>query len=180
MHYTEIGRYAKENLEQLHTHYPDCEITESVVMPNHIHIIVGITRKDDVHISSDTAASGATQGKDDVHIVSPSIAQTPAPSIAPISAPSTPYIPSTDNNTRWKNETVNEKMQSISHRRGRLSVAIGGFKRAVTRYANQSAIPFGWQERFHDHIIRNQGEYDRIAAYIRNNPKKWDEDKFTV
>ncbi|MCZ8196750.1 MAG: hypothetical protein O9267_04015 [Flavobacterium sp.] len=35
-----------------------------------------------------------------------------------------------------------------------------------------------WQERFHDHIIRNEGEYDRIKFYIINNPKKWEEDCF--
>ncbi|WP_163409927.1 transposase [Flavobacterium ajazii] len=35
-----------------------------------------------------------------------------------------------------------------------------------------------WQERFHDHIIRNEAEYDRIRNYIINNPKKWDEDCF--
>jgi REP element-mobilizing transposase RayT len=35
-----------------------------------------------------------------------------------------------------------------------------------------------WQERFHDHIIRNEAEYNRIRNYIINNPKKWDEDCF--
>lgn len=35
-----------------------------------------------------------------------------------------------------------------------------------------------WQERFHDHIIRNESEYYRIEDYIINNPKKWNEDCF--
>jgi putative transposase len=35
-----------------------------------------------------------------------------------------------------------------------------------------------WQERFHDHIIRNETEYNRIENYIINNPKKWKEDCF--
>ena len=80
--------------------------------------------------------------------------------------------------SRWKNDVVDEKMQSISRQRGRLSVVIGGFKRAITRYANQHGIEFAWQDRFHDHIIRNQDEMNRIATYIRNNPMVWEEDLF--
>lgn len=33
-----------------------------------------------------------------------------------------------------------------------------------------------WQANYHDHIIRNEMEYRRIAEYIVNNPLKWNED----
>ena len=36
---------------------------------------------------------------------------------------------------------------------------------------------FTWQTRFHDHIIRNDEEYQRIANYIDNNPANWGVDK---
>jgi REP element-mobilizing transposase RayT len=39
---------------------------------------------------------------------------------------------------------------------------------------------FGWQPRFHDHIIRNKTDYNRIENYIINNPKKWNEDRFRM
>ncbi|MFT6021624.1 MAG: putative transposase [Saprospiraceae bacterium] len=39
-------------------------------------------------------------------------------------------------------------------------------------------LNFKWQERFHDHIIRNESSYTRISNYIINNPSKWKEDKF--
>nr|WP_221202184.1 transposase [Microbacter margulisiae] len=80
-------------------------------------------------------------------------------------------------NERWKNILVDEKMQSISARRGKLSTAMGGFKRAITRFSNENDIDFGWQSRFHDHIIRNQDEMNRIATYIENNVLMWKEDK---
>jgi len=35
-----------------------------------------------------------------------------------------------------------------------------------------------WQERFHDHIIRNDDEYKRIYDYITDNPNKWENDKY--
>lgn len=35
-----------------------------------------------------------------------------------------------------------------------------------------------WQRDYWDNIIRNQRAYENISNYIRNNPKKWEEDKF--
>ena len=53
-----------------------------------------------------------------------------------------------------------------------------GFKSAVTKDARAINHAFGWQERFHDHIIRDEEEYQRIAHYIVNNPANWKKDKF--
>ncbi len=58
-----------------------------------------------------------------------------------------------------------------------ISSIIGGYKSAVTKHANRLEIPFRWQTRFHDHIIRDQKSFDNISNYIRNNPAKWEEDK---
>jgi len=33
-----------------------------------------------------------------------------------------------------------------------------------------------WQRNYHEHVIRNQNDYDRIAEYIQNNPQQWDMD----
>lgn len=34
-----------------------------------------------------------------------------------------------------------------------------------------------WQRNYWEHIIRNENDYHRIAAYIINNPQNWDNDK---
>jgi hypothetical protein len=34
-----------------------------------------------------------------------------------------------------------------------------------------------WQRNYWEHIIRNDGAFDRISQYIQNNPRKWNEDK---
>ena len=59
-----------------------------------------------------------------------------------------------------------------------LASIIRGFKSAVTMYARERDIQFSWQPRFHDHIITSNNEYQKIADYILENPKKWREDKF--
>jgi len=54
----------------------------------------------------------------------------------------------------------------------------GWFKSALTNYARLNKIQFGWQARFHDHIIRDQAEMERIATYIENNVANWENDTF--
>jgi len=62
-----------------------------------------------------------------------------------------------------------------------ISSFMAGFKSAATtrinKYRNTPRLPI-WQTRFHDHIIRNDAEYTRIATYIEQNPRKWRDDKF--
>lgn len=57
-----------------------------------------------------------------------------------------------------------------------LSVVVGGFKRAVTMFARRNDIEFGWQARFHDHIIRGAADGNKIADYIADNVMRWDTD----
>ena len=45
------------------------------------------------------------------------------------------------------------------------------------RFHDRYRIPFAWQARFYDHIIRNQDEMDRIVRYIGNNVAKWEYDE---
>ncbi|MDE6825298.1 MAG: transposase [Paramuribaculum sp.] len=59
-----------------------------------------------------------------------------------------------------------------------LGVVIGGYKQSVTRYARRNSIEFGWQTRFHDHIIRNQHDGNHISDYILNNVARWETDCF--
>lgn len=56
----------------------------------------------------------------------------------------------------------------------KLASIVRGFKSAVTTYARKNNLPFEWQARYHDHIVRNDAEYDRIAHYIKNNISQWE------
>ena len=59
-----------------------------------------------------------------------------------------------------------------------ISSIVGSYKSAVTKHARRLGFEFGWQPRFHDHIIRNEAAFQTISRYIRNNPKKWPIDTF--
>ena len=72
----------------------------------------------------------------------------------------------------------NEYMAERSPKQGSLAAVIRGLKSAVTKYANENEILFAWQPRFHDHIIRDNSELNRIADYIENNVANWKDDEF--
>ena len=59
-----------------------------------------------------------------------------------------------------------------------LGTVVRGLKAHVTKFARENGIPFAWQSRYHDHIVRNQNEMNRIAEYIERNPAKWESDCF--
>jgi putative transposase len=69
-----------------------------------------------------------------------------------------------------------------------LSKVIQGFKSSVTRkilYPEQERIyafptKFSWQKSFHDRIIRNETELNKIREYIHKNPANWEQDRNNV
>ena len=67
---------------------------------------------------------------------------------------------------------------SFSPQRKNLASVIRGIKTATTSFALKNDIWFGWQTRYHDHIVRNIEELNAIACYIENNIAKWKEDEF--
>jgi REP element-mobilizing transposase RayT len=56
------------------------------------------------------------------------------------------------------------------------------FKAAVSRQAVRDGLmPRGtpiWQRGYYERIIRDDGEHDRIARYIADNPANWKGDRF--
>ena len=62
-----------------------------------------------------------------------------------------------------------------------LSNVIGQYKAAVTKesrafYPNVQI----WQTSFHDHVVRDQADYERIWTYIDTNPARWMDDCFYI
>lgn len=63
---------------------------------------------------------------------------------------------------------------------GSLGAIIQNFKSITTRRINRLRHKPGgkvWQRNYYEHIIRNQAEMEKIAAYIETNPSNWLEDE---
>lgn len=73
-------------------------------------------------------------------------------------------------------------MSKISPKAGSISAIIRSYKSVCTKTFRQQFpdIQFDWQTRFHDHIIRNQNELERIENYIKTNPQNWQKDQHYI
>ena len=66
-----------------------------------------------------------------------------------------------------------------SENRVSLNNIIGLYKSGVSRKIRKLQPELNvWQRSFHDHIIRNQQEYENIWQYIQYNDQKWEDDCF--
>jgi putative transposase len=61
-----------------------------------------------------------------------------------------------------------------------ISRIIRWYKGRCSFETRKTHTDFGWQSRFHDHIIRNDSSFNRIQNYIETNPENWKEDKLQI
>ena len=56
---------------------------------------------------------------------------------------------------------------------------IGAFKTVSTKRINEMRGTPGlpvWQRNYYEHVIRNEGELNRVRQYIVDNPARWEQD----
>ena len=170
---TEIGEFAKKCIEKIEEINKDVQVPLYVIMPNHIHLIIFINNN--VGIAPPVGLSYYGSRNNGVVRLPQCDSPTMGDSHIMYDSPTTSRE---GNQTTINQKEINFEMQRRANRCGRLSHIIGRFKSAISRYARQNDISFAWQPRYHDHIIRNQDEKNKIALYIENNPAKWNEDCF--
>ena len=198
MKYTEIGWYAVTQIEKTAKIREDeAEIPVFVVMPNHIHLIVFIDepRRDASNASPITAsnaspitASNASPTAASRASHSPNASRASHSPNAPCASHENTKTDASDDGDVFDNR---DAFDASLRRRGddgnkfgpqkrNLASVVRGIKSAVKSYANQNNIPFAWQSRYHDRIIRDRHEMNRIAEYIENNVINWAMDKYNT
>jgi REP element-mobilizing transposase RayT len=68
------------------------------------------------------------------------------------------------------------QMSKISPKAKSIPVIIGSFKSICTKHARKIRPDFSWQTRYHDHIIHEEKNYNRIQDYILTNVANWKKD----
>ncbi|WP_436414683.1 hypothetical protein [Petrimonas sp.] len=205
MKYTEIGWYAVTQIEKTAKIREDeAEIPVFVVMPNHIHLIVFIDepRRDASNASPITASNASPITASNASPITASnasqITASNASQTAASRASHSPNAPcASHENTKTDASDDGDVFDNRDafdaslRRRGddgnkfgpqkrNLASVVRGIKSAVKSYANQNNIPFAWQSRYHDRIIRDRHEMNRIAEYIENNVINWAMDKYNT
>lgn len=146
MNLSPAGEWAKRCWCEIPNHAKNVELGAYVVMPDHIHGIL-ILHSTDSNIA-DVMKGLTREEKDAMH---DNERTTHALSLQPYFA-----------GKRFRNLGKNT-----------VSSIIGGYKSAVSKHANREGIEMNWQSRFHDHIIRDNEEFQRIENYIKSNIINW-------
>lgn len=166
---SEIGEWAKTQIEQtVVIRQNEVSIPMYVVMPNHIHLIV---------VCSDVIGGPRFNGHTRCVPTDPPGRDASNASVLNASNASANNMSNNATDARGDSDARCASLRFGPQSRNLPSV-VRGIKSAVTKYAIEHDIPFAWQPRYHDHIVRNQLEMNRIADYIENNPMRWEIDKF--
>ena len=177
---SEIGKWAVIQIEQTAIiRQNDVEIPMFVVMPNHVHLIVVYNRV----VPCRDASNASEPEMDDASNASAyEMVNASEPEMVSICRDASNVSTDNSSNNVFGGARVETDARGASlqfgPQSGNLPSVIRGIKSAVTKYAIEHDIPFAWQSRYHDHIIRNQLEMNRIADYIENNPLRWELDRF--
>ena len=189
MRLTAIGENADECWREIPSHFPHVQTMSRVIMPNHIHGILTINlvaetqnivayydemqRITDVVETQNVAIHGETQriadGVETQNFASLRHGQPQQPGLS--QQPQHPGLSQKTGNIIVPNNRFGPQSKNLAS-------VIRGFKIGVTKFARQHNLPFEWQPRYYDHIIRNMEELDFITDYIENNVANWEEDGF--
>ena len=148
---SKMGEIAEKCWMEIPKHFPNVRLDEFVIMPNHVHGILVITKnlwktmKENHEINRNVNSSSV--GNADLR-----------------SLPSLNLL----NESTYFN-SINDP---IDRTKMELSKVIHAFKSSVTREINktQDYIYFSWQKSFYDHIIHSQKELFQMRKYINENP----------
>jgi REP element-mobilizing transposase RayT len=170
---SEIGTIVQYYWNLIPIHFSFVELGEYVVMPNHVHGIIRINKPDDGRHNGTPIIETTSVETTSVE-TTPSFVETPKLGVSNLGVSTDPTTdPTTDPIPANRTAAASEKWNP-----GTLGVILNQYKRICTIRAREIQAGYGWQSRFHDHIIRDDESYQRISEYIRNNPLNWRNDKF--
>ena len=146
MQLTNLGQIVEEHWRVIPEHFPNVELGTFVVMPNHIHGII-VLPADAIRDLVSTPEILHDHSRRGVI--------------------STPII------------TVPQGDETSPLQRPTLGQVVAYFKYQSTKQINTILDSAGtpiWQRNYHEHIIRNKDEHERIHLYIESNPVNWMDD----
>ena len=161
-----IGQFLDNQINNASQYFPEVEVPLYVIMPNHLHMIVCINARRDMPLACGLMDMPLACGLMDM------------PSTCGLmDVPSACGLNVMAADTRNPNP-YERPIETCQRHVPTLSRYINSLKGAVTKYSKRINMEFGWQSRYHDHVIRGSYDGDRIAEYIENNVARWGNDCF--
>jgi putative transposase len=157
MKLTTAGAIAQGFWYEIPKHFPNVELGEFVVMPNHIHGILMLHTVETLHRNVSSAEDNTPSSPEQTTI-------------------------SCEKETLRCNVSTGAFFQKISPKSGSIATIVRSYKSICTKHIHQTfpAMNFEWQTRFWDNIIKDDRSFETITHYIINNPHNWHRDCFST
>lgn len=174
MHLSSVGIIADLLWHEIRNHFKNCQLGQFIVMPDHIHGILILNKNASRWSSSEKNGMGNDHGTNHPNVDDPLVDKPnvggPLVDHPNVDDP-TVHDPLVDNPNSKKSSPSQSRFQNQG--KNTISSIVGSYKSAVSKHAHRLGLEFAWQSRFHDHIIRDADEFERISDYIRKNVKNW-------
>jgi len=177
-----LGRIAFQEWIRLTKRFPFLELEEFVVMPNHLHGILIInergTAEDEFNTGMDQTRRART-GEDG--------------GTAEVGGRGTAEEGCDTGMEQSRRARTGEEFDMDRFRHtpmregfgcpvaGSIPTIVRSYKSSVTLRVNRLREHPNhpvWQRNYYEHVIRDKGDWERIATYVQNNPFLWDKDQF--
>jgi putative transposase len=197
MHMSNAGILAQQYWMEIPQHFPYAFLDAFVVMPNHIHGIIIINKQESEFDDVETRFIASNPAQMPTNSPTTKIAGGITGNHNPMFHENIARI------LRWykgrctfeirrdaihrvsaAQNVVEDAQNVVENVQNAVIVQQNGVARAtldsINRVSTVAMPKFDWQERFHDHIIRDHKSYLYIQNYILSNPQRWKDDKFNT
>ena len=152
MELSQIGTMVEQCWLKIPDHFSTVGIVPFVIMPNHLHGIIEIQRKNLPHSKGQKDCRGL-------------IHQT--------LEKNRPQHDHQSNELSGYSDWILMRTPGVT-----LGKIVRFFKASATRkIRDDTTVYFSWQKNYYEQIIRNQREFFQKKRYIRDNPENWDDDE---
>ena len=166
MRLNDVGLMVQRAWDELPNHYADIKLDTFIVMPNHVHGIIGLTTADGFVWAGLKHAPDILKGQYNGVV---------GAGLKPAQNVIQEHL-----NDDCIGENLWAGLKPAPTRRHGLSEIIRAFKtfsaRKINEHRGTTGLPV-WQRNYYEHIIRDNTEWDYIRKYIETNPVYWAEDK---
>jgi putative transposase len=155
------GEIVQKCWDEIPSHFAHAELDTFVIMPNHLHGIVILT-------DTSTSHTGGTVGAQHMDGLRSDIVGAPHVD--------DPRLNTVVNNVGAQHAVPSTTQAFHSLPPGSLPTIVRSFKSASTKRINDwrgTRASSVWQRNYHEHVIRNDSELDRIREYVATNPLAW-------
>ena len=159
----DAGRMVETQWLALPDRFPNIELHEFIIMPNHFHGILKIGEATNVGVAI-AGISNLMNGETNNNPPTNGYSQNGQPNNGQTNNGQPQGIAPT--------KTVGDMMDAFK------SITTVEYIRGIKTLRWKPFDKKLWQRNYYEHIIRDEQSYQNISDYIINNPAKWADDKF--